>query len=120
MKKEKIIYWISTGILGLFILPGIFFINSSFALEGMQHLGIPSWLGLEVGIASFVAGLVLVIPFFKGWVKEQAYTGLGIVYLSAFFGHLSVDGLVPTTLQALVMFGILLLSYVYYHKVKNS
>jgi hypothetical protein len=40
-KTTKIIYWISTGLLALFILPGIFFLNSPMAIEGTQHLGIP-------------------------------------------------------------------------------
>ena len=41
LKRDKIIYWVSTGILALFILPGIFFLNSSMAIEGTKHLGMP-------------------------------------------------------------------------------
>ncbi len=120
MKKEKIIYWISTGAIGLFVLPGIFYINSAMAMEGTQHLGIPEWLRLEVGIASFIAGLIIVIPFFKGWVKEQAYSGLGIVYISALIAHLSVDGFVAMSFAPIVVFAVLLTSYIYYHKIQDS
>ena len=120
MKKEKIIYWISTAAIGLFILPGIFFINSPMAMEGTQHLGIPVWLRLEVGIAGFIAGLIIVLPFFKGWVKEQAYSGLGIVYISALIAHLSVDGVAAMSFAPIVVFAVLLVSYIYYHKIQDS
>lgn len=42
-KFITIVYWISTGLLALFILPGIFFINSPMAQEGTKHLGLPNW-----------------------------------------------------------------------------
>ncbi|MBB6501996.1 hypothetical protein [Pedobacter cryoconitis] len=41
IKSIKIIYWITTVLLALFILPGIFFMNSPMALEGTRHLGLP-------------------------------------------------------------------------------
>lgn len=118
MKKDKIIYWISTGLLAIFILPGIFFINSEMAIEGVQHLGLPEWLRYEVSIASFLAGLVLVLPVWKR-MKEWAYTGLGFVYISALIAHLSVDGIVPMSFFPLVTFALLLVSYVYYHKLQK-
>ena len=120
MKKEKIIYWVTTGILGLIILPGIFFMNAEFALAGPQHLGIPNWLRLEVGIANFLAGIVLVIPYFKGWVKEQAYVGLAFTYLTAFIGHMAIDGFGVSAVQAVIFFLALLTSYIYYHKLRKN
>jgi hypothetical protein len=120
MKKEKIIYWVTTAILSLIIVPGIFFMNTEFALAGPRHLGIPNWLRLEVGIANFLAGLVLVIPYFKGWIKEQAYVGLGFTYLSALIGHFVIDGVGAAVLQAIVFFAVLLTSYIYYHKLQKN
>lgn len=120
MKKEKIIYWVTTAILGLIIVPGIFFMNSEFALAGPRHLGIPNWLRLEVGIANFLAGLVLIIPYFKGWIKEQAYAGLGFTYLSALIGHFVIDGFGVAVVQAIVFFLVLLTSYTYYHKIQRN
>jgi len=118
-KATKIVYWVSTGLLALFILPGIFFLNSELAKEGQKHMQIPDWLGYEVGIGSFIGGLMLVIPL-PARIKEWAYVALGIVYLSAFIGHLAVDGLTGTTFHALLMFGILLVSYICYHKIKSA
>lgn len=120
MKKQKMIYWVSTIILGFIIIPGIFFMNTEFALAGPRHLGIPNWLRLEVGIANFIAGLVLVIPYVKGWIKEQAYIGLGFTYLSALIGHMTIDGFGTSAAQAIVFFLLLLTSYIYYHKMRKN
>ncbi len=114
------LYWASTGILALFILPGIFFMNTPTAIEGTRHLGLPEWFRLEVGFAQFFAGIVLIIPLFGKRLKEWAYFGLAVVYISALIAHLSVDGLVPMSFAPLVTLGILIISYLSYHKLQNA
>lgn len=118
MKIAKILYWVSTVALALFILPGIFFMNSPMAMEGIAHIGpFPEWFRIESGIAVFLAGLVLIIPKLPSRIKEWAYVGLAITYISAFIGHMSVDGLVFITFTPLITLAILIVSYVTYHKV---
>jgi uncharacterized membrane protein YphA (DoxX/SURF4 family) len=117
-KSDKIIYWVSTGLLALFILPGIFFLNSPMAKEGTTHLGLPNWFAMEVGIGSFIGGLILIIPMWKR-LKEWAYVALGIVYISALIAHLSVDGVQAGSFMPLVTLAILLVSYIYYHKITD-
>ena len=117
-KIITIVYWISTGLLALFILPGIFFINSPMAQEGTKHLGLPNWFRLELGIGSFIGGLIILLPFVAKRFKEWAYVGLGIVYISALIAHLAVDGIIPMSFTPLVTFAFLLISYLTYHKLK--
>jgi DoxX-like family len=93
-KQTKIIYWSTTILLAVFILPGIFQINSQMALEGIKHLGgFPEWFRYEVSIGSFIGGLLLIIPtaFVGKRLKERGYVGLGIVYISAFIAHATID-----------------------------
>ena len=118
-KTNKVIYWISTALLALFILPGIFFINSPMAKEGTAHLGLPNWFAMEAGIGSFIGGLILIIPMWKR-LKEWAYVALGITYISALIAHLSVDGVKAESFMPLVFFGLLLVSYIYYHKLNDQ
>lgn len=114
-KATKITYWVSTGLMALFILPGIFFINSPMAKQGTEHLGLPHWFAMEAGIGSFIGGLLLIIPVWKR-LKEWAYVALGITYLSALIAHLTVDGVKGESFMPLVIFAILLVSYISYHK----
>ena len=116
-KTTRIVYWITTGLLALFILPGIFFLNSKMALDGSQHLGIPLWLHWELGIGKFIGGLILILPMIPGRIKEWAYVAFGIDVISATIGHLAVDGAVIGSFEPLVFFAILLASYICYHKL---
>jgi len=58
-KTTRIVYWITTGLLAVFILPGVFFLNSKVAVDSRQHVGIPFWLHWELGIGKFMGGLIV-------------------------------------------------------------
>ncbi len=116
MKSTKIIYWISTGLLGLFLLSGAFFMNSQMAIDGMHHLGVPEWFRWELSIGHIIGGLLLLIPI-KGRLKEWNYVALGIDYISAAIAYFSVDGAVGTSFEPLIFFIILIVSYIAYHKI---
>jgi len=120
LKTTKIIYWISTGLVALFILPGIFFLNSPQAIEGIKHLGLPLWFHYELGIGKFIGGLIILIPFFPKRIKEWAYVALGIDMLSAVIGLASVNGLVLMSFAPLIAFAILLVSYISFHKLEHT
>ncbi len=116
-KANKIIYWICTGLLALFILPGAFFMNSEMAIEGIRHLGLPEWFRWELNIGHIIGGLLLIIPVGKR-IKEWNYVALGIDYISAFIAYLSIDGLILMSFAPLVTMALLVVSYIYYHKLK--
>ncbi|SOD11532.1 DoxX family protein [Pedobacter xixiisoli] len=119
-KSIKVAYWVSTGLLALFILPGVFFMDSPEAKQGTEHLDIPQWLAIEIGIGHFIGGLIIVLPFIGKRLKEWAYVGCGIKYISAIIGHLAVDGLVPMSFSPLVVFTLLLISYITYHHLQKK
>ncbi len=117
IKTTKIIYWVTTGLLALFILPGIFFLNSPMAIEGTKHLGMPYWFHIELGVAKFIGGLILILPMIPNRIKEWAYVAFGIDSISAMIGLLSVDGVQPMSFMPLIFFVILVISYIYFHKL---
>jgi hypothetical protein len=118
-KKDKIIYWIFTGLIALFELSGAFFINSEMAKEGTRHLGLPEWFRWEVSIGHIIGGILLIVPIHKR-VKEWVYVAFGIDFISAAIAYLSVDGLGTSVLSPLIFFGFLVISYIYYHKIQKQ
>ncbi|MGI8952690.1 MAG: DoxX family protein [Chitinophagaceae bacterium] len=118
LKSTKIIYWISTGILALFLLSGAFFINSKMAIDAMHHLGVPEWFRWELSIGHIIGGLLLILPVWKR-LKEWNYVALGIDYISAAIAYFSVDGAVSTSFFPLIDLAILIVSYICYHKIKK-
>jgi len=119
-KKAKITYWVSTGILAIFIIPGIFFLNSKMALDGTAHLGLPLWFHWELGIAKFIGGIILIVPLFPKRLKEWTYVAFGIDFISAFIAILAVDGVGGMWYSPIVMFIVLLVSYSSYHKLNST
>ena len=114
-KTSKIIYWISTGLISLFEVSGAFFMNSQAAIEGTRHLGLPEWFRWEVSIGHLIGGILLIIPINKR-IKEWAYVAFGIDFISAFIAYVSVDGWVANTFSPLIMFVLLVVSYIYYYR----
>ena len=119
LKTARIIYWIPTALLALFELSGAFFINSEMAKEGMRHLGLPEWFSWEVSIGHLIGGILLIMPVNKR-IKEWVYVAFGIDFISAFIAYATIDGLVFNTFSPLIMMALLVVSYVYYHKLQNA
>ena len=120
MKKDNIIYWISTGLFAAMMsLSASMYFISPEVKANFDKLGFQDAFRIELGVAKLLGALVLMLPFFKGNVKEWAYAGFGITLISAFILHLSVGDPVSNAAAPLVFFGIMALSYVYYHKRKK-
>lgn len=119
-QATKIVYWTANVLLALFILPGAFFMNSEMAKQGAAHLGVPEWLRWEVGIGHVIGALILIIPPVGKRLKEWAYVALGIEYISATIAHVYVDGFSGEAFFPLVVFAILLTSYICYHKITGE
>jgi len=119
MKSTKIIYWITTSIICLFASSAIF-MNSKMAIEGATHLGIPRWLGLEVSIGQLIGLLLLIIPAVPARLKEWAYVGFGILYITATVAHIAVGDPLNNTIMAIVFFILLLVSYTSFHKLQAA
>lgn len=119
MKSTKIIYWITTSIICLFASSAIF-MNSKMAIEGTTHLGIPRWLGLEVSIGQLIGLLLLIIPAVPARLKEWAYVGFGILYITATVAHIAVGDPLNNTIMAIVFFILLLVSYTSFHKLQAA
>ena len=119
MKSTKIIYWITTSIICLFASSAIF-MNSKMAIEGATHLGIPRWLGLEVSIGQLIGLVLLIIPAVPARLKEWAYVGFGILYITATVAHIAVGDPLNNTIMAIVIFILLLVSYTSFHKLQAA
>ncbi|MDF3820953.1 DoxX family protein [Leptospira sp. 96542] len=117
MKTNQIVYWVSTGVLSLLmLLSGVsYFANPSIA-ESFQHLGFPDYFRVELGIAKLLGAVVLLIPKIFRQLKEWAYAGFGITFLSASYSHIQSGDPVSLVVPPIVFFGILVLSYVYFQK----
>jgi hypothetical protein len=118
--KDKVIYWISTGIIVLLegVMPALTF-NSDLAKQGVSHLGYPDYFRIELTIFKILGVIVLAVPSMPKRLKEWAYFGFALDFISAFIGHTIVDGFNGQAAFPLVMLIILVVSYIYYHKMNR-
>ncbi|MFZ9978313.1 MAG: DoxX family protein [Candidatus Kapaibacteriota bacterium] len=121
MKKNVIIYWISTGFIALLegVMPA-FTSQSEMAKEGIRHLGYPEYFGNVLVVFKILGVLALVLPQIPKRVKEWAYAGFAFDFLFAAISHGIVDGLIGQTFFPIIILGVLIISYVYYHKLNEG
>lgn len=120
MKRQKTVYWISTIVAMLTGATSAFmYFTSPKFIEGYRHLGFPDFFRIELGIAKIIGMLVLLIPGVPARIKEWAYVGFGITFTSGFIAHTIVDG-IGTGLIPLLPLIFLVISYIYFHKIKNG
>jgi hypothetical protein len=121
MKKNVIIYWISTGFIALLegVMPA-FTSQSEMAKEGIRHLGYPEYFGNVLVVFKILGVLALVLPQIPKRVKEWAYAGFAFDFLFAAISHGIVDGLIGQTFFPVIVLGVLSISYVYYHKLNEG
>lgn len=117
MKSVKIIYWTSTGLFAAFMLfsaiPDIMMVEDAKVF--MTHLGYPLYFIPFIGVAKLLGSVAILIPSFKK-IKEWAYAGLVFDLIGAAYSNIMVDGFQPGMVMMLVVFGVVITSYVYNQK----
>ncbi len=120
MKAIKITYWTTTTIISLMMAFSAYsyFTNPEVA-AGFNHLGFPDYFRVELGIAKLIAAIVLIVPLFPR-VKEWAYAGLTITFISASIAHIASGDPTANVAMPLVMLAILAASYFTFHKTQQQ
>ncbi len=116
MKRTNIIYWISTVLLTLNVaMAGVMYFTNPDIAVGFGHLGFPDYFRQELGIAKLIAAVLIILPMVPLRVKEWAYAGLAITFLSALIAHAAVDG-ISTAVAPIISIVLLVVSYIIMHK----
>ncbi len=117
MKKTKIAYWIFTGLFSFVMLgsaiPDILIMPE--AVQGFKEMGYPAYLIPFLGWAKLLGVVAILIPGFPR-IKEWAYAGLFIDLAGATYSVSSSGKSIANWVPMLVIIGIGIGSYIYYHK----
>jgi len=120
MKKDKIIYWVATGIFGaMMLMSGFMYFTSPEVVTGFAKMGFPDYFRVELGAAKLIGAVVLLIPQIPTRVKEWAYAGFGINLISAIILHFVINDAKGTPM-IFVLLALLVVSNIYLHKTKNA
>jgi hypothetical protein len=119
MKKYKIMFWISTGI--IFLMEGVivlFTSQSEMSIQGITSLGYPLYFVTLLAAFKVLGSFALIIPQVPARIKEWAYAGFGIDFICAFVSIVAVFGFGIMLLMPVGFMILLVMSYVSYHKLK--
>ena len=93
------------------------YLTNEVMKKGFVHLGFPSYLRIELAVAKILGAIVLILPPIPNRLKEFAYFGFAITFISAFIDHISSGDPVSVALMPVVFLGILAASYWYFRKI---
>ena len=124
MKRDRIIYWTTTGIVCAVMVFSIInftvFDRFPFPEGAFVHLGLPRYFKVELTIAKILGVSALLIPAVPTKVKEFAYFGFAITLISASIAHFSSGDArisVLFIIDPLIFLVLLTVSYTYFNKI---
>lgn len=118
MKKDKIIFYIATGLFSVIMLfsAGMYFFNHANIEKAFTHLGYPTYIIYPYATLKLLGLFAIWNPKFKS-LKEWAYSGFFFAITLAFTAHIMVhDGGQATAAAALVL---LVISYIFNKKINK-
>ncbi len=115
MKAIKITYYLTTGIISAAMIFSLYaYLTNPEVKLAFRHLGFPDYFRVELGIAKFLAAVALWLPV--RLLKEAAYIGLAISFVSAFIAHIAVGDSAGQIIYPVFVLAILITSYITYRK----
>lgn len=114
-KSNKIVYWISTGLLSALMLfsASMYFFNHETVVEAFTKLGFPTYLIYPLATVK-VLGILAILTKASDFLKNLAYAGFFFNLILAASAHINAeDGEFPGAVMGLVF---LFVSYRYSKK----
>ena len=90
--KNKLLFWIPTALVSIMMLFSAFaYFTNPEIKSGFAAMGLSSdAFRIELAIAKIIGAVMLLLPGLPRLVKEWAYAGFSITFISAFIMHLSI------------------------------
>ena len=114
MKSIKITYWVTTTIVALMMVYSAY----AYLTQPFGHLGFPSYFRVELAIAKLIGAILLLTPV-ASKIKEWAYAGFVVVFLSAFIAHTESGDPVSYRIMPVIFLALLIVSYYTCHKLNS-
>lgn len=118
MKRDKILYWVFTGLiaLGFAFSSFIYLTKDPKITQGFAFLGYPQYLIPFLGVAKLLGALAIVQPW-SNTLKEWAYAGITFTIIGATWTHISTN---TPFFQPLIFLAVTALSYIFFVRVRSK
>jgi uncharacterized membrane protein YphA (DoxX/SURF4 family) len=118
MKRDKIIYWIATGLVaaGMAMSAYMYLSKNPELVKAFEALGFPLYFVTILGVAKLLGAIALVAPIWAR-VKEWAYAGFIFVFIGAVCVHLATGTPFVGPVVFLIVLGV---SYMFWVRLNNK
>lgn len=118
MKRNKIIYYVATGLLSVLLLYSVsmYFFKHEDISQLFTNFGYPTYIIYPYAVVKLLGLFAIWNPNFK-IIKEWAYAGFFFAFVLAFFAHYMIgDG---EQMGAVIALILLITSYIFNKKTSN-
>jgi hypothetical protein len=116
MRTINIGYWFTTAVISfMMVFSAYLYLVDPAVAQGFEHLGFPPYFRIELAIAKMVGAALLLLPV-PGRVKDWAYAGFAITFISAAVAHVASGDPVGVQIRPLVFLVLLGVSYTLLYK----
>jgi uncharacterized membrane protein len=117
MKRNKIVYWIATGLVAAgMAMSGIMYLTSEEMKSNFTEIGFPVYFMMMLGIAKLLGAIALVAPVPVA-IKEWAYAGFGFTFIGAVWTHIATQ---TPWFAPVVFLLVLIVSYYFFKKTISA
>lgn len=119
--KSKLIYRISIGLISaMMVFSAYSYFTNPVVVAGFDHLGFPSFFRVELAIAKLIGVGVLLLPFVPNFLKEWAFAGFIITFISAFIAHAVNGDPASAFIGPLLALTLIITAYIYHRKLHSQ
>jgi hypothetical protein len=119
MKAIKITYWILTVLVSIMMAYSAYsYLTNPAIQQAFVHLGYPDYFRKELAFGKFIGVALLLLPV-GARIKEWAYAGFGITFISAFIAHTASGDPAQYRMMPVIFLIVLLVSYFTYYKLQK-
>lgn len=121
MKKNRIIFWVTTTIIFLMetVMPlSTVLFAPEYITVGTEALGYPDYFAYALIACKILGATAIMLPKLPAKLREWAYVGLTFNLIFATISHIAVDQEVANIVMPIVVGIILGISYIYSQKIK--
>jgi hypothetical protein len=121
MSKQKIAYWVVTGLVSLSMTGSAFMYLTAAPpmVAAFQHLGYPDYFRVMLGVAKLLGVVALWAPVPR-FLREWAYAGFVINLISAAVSHTMMGDPLMASLNPVIVLGLMLTSHQLWQRISAA
>lgn len=118
MKRDKIIYWIATGLVAAgMLMSSVMYLSSNPELmENFKSIGYPPYFVMMLGIFKLLGVVTLIAPVWDR-LKEWTYAGFAFTFIGALWTHIATE---TPGVNAVVFLVMLAVSYIFRLRIQTT